>query len=471
MREFVEHIHFVGIGGVGMSGIAEVLLDLGYRVSGSDVSRSPAIDRLAQSGAELFDRHHPDNLGNADVVVYSSAVHWSNPELEAARLRKIPVVARAEMLGEVMRFKKGIAITGTHGKTTTTSLVSTLLIDAGVDPTFIVGGVINSTNTNSRLGTGELLVAEADESDASFLHLQPLIAVVTNIDQDHMETFDGDLAILEQTYIDFLHNLPFYGLAILCIDDAVVRSLLGRLNRSFVTYGFSEDADFRASRFSQVGRESCFEVSRNNQSIGEFRLALPGQHNVRNALAAIAIGFKLDVPLAAIRTTLCEFAGIARRFQVLGKICFAEHSVELIDDYAHHPSEIAATLQAARNCWPKRRIVVVFQPHRYTRTRDLFDEFVDLLATIPALVVTEVYAAGEAPISGYSGISLYRAIRSRGGTLEFATHVEQLKEILPKITQQDDVVVTMGAGSIGQFAAELASAQSVHNLNLEQVCV
>lgn len=471
MREFVKHIHFVGIGGAGMSGIAEVLLDLGYHVSGTDVARSASTDRLRKAGADIYAQHHPDNLGHADVVVFSTAVGQDNPELEAARLKNIPVVPRAEMLGEMMRFRKGIAITGTHGKTTTTSLVSTLLINAEADPTFIVGGIIKSTNTNSRLGTGEFLVAEADESDASFLHLQPLIAVVTNIDRDHMETYGGKVENLEQTYVDFLHNLPFYGLAVLCIDDPGVRQILDRLNRSFVTYGFSEEADFRATRFSQNGLECTFEVSRHNRSIGEFKVALPGRHNVQNALAVIAVGFKLAVPQEAIRSALAEFQGIARRFQALGEIRFAAHTVELIDDYAHHPSEIKATLQAARDCWPERRMVVIFQPHRYSRTRDLFNEFADLLASVPALVMTEVYAAGEKPIPGSDGQALYQAIRDRGGSLEYASTLEQLAEMLPKMTRQDDVVITMGAGSIGQFAGELAATRASGIPNLEQAYV
>jgi len=468
MREFVENIHLVGIGGVGMSGIAEVLLDLGYRISGSDVAHSRTMERLAQAGAKLYDQHHPDNLGNADVVVYSTAIDHDNPELAEARLQKIPVVSRAEMLGEVMRFKKGIAITGTHGKTTTTSLVSTLLINAGTDPTFIVGGVINSTNTNSRLGAGEFLVAEADESDASFLHLQPLIAVVTNIDQDHMETYDGKVENLQRTYVDFLHNLPFYGFAVLCIDDSGVRSILDRLNRSYVTYGFSDDADFRASHFSQIGCESFFRVTRGHQPVGEFKLALPGRHNVLNALAVIATGFKLDLPPEVIRSALSEFQGISRRFEILGEIQLDGHRVELVDDYAHHPSEIEATLQAARNCWPERRIVVVFQPHRYSRTRDLFDEFVQILVSVSALVVTEVYAAGEEIIPGYDGKALSDAISEQGGSPEFAENFDDLKISLANMTRQDDVVITMGAGSIAQFASELAVRHAVDNLDLER---
>ncbi|MCY4148385.1 MAG: UDP-N-acetylmuramate--L-alanine ligase [Gammaproteobacteria bacterium] len=471
MREFVEHVHFVGIGGAGMSGIAEVLLDLGYRVSGSDFSRSRITQRLARAGAELHYRHHSDNLGNADVVVYSAAIDRGNPELEAARLRKIPVVSRAEMLGEVMRFKKGIAITGTHGKTTTTSLVSTLLINAGTDPTFIVGGVINSTNTNSRLGAGEYLVAEADESDASFLHLQPLIAVVTNIDRDHMETYQGKVENLEQAYVDFLHNLPFYGLAILCIDDPGVQRILHCLNRSCVTYGFSDAADFKASRFSQAGRASTFQVSRSGQPIGEFKLALPGCHNVLNALAVIATGFSLGVSTDVIRSALSEFEGISRRFEALGEIRLADHTVELVDDYAHHPSEIAATLRAARDCWPQRRLVVVFQPHRYSRTRDLFDDFVQILTSVPVLAITEVYAAGEEPIAGFGGKALSDAIRKEAETLEFAETFDDLNSILPKMTRQDDVLITMGAGSIGQFAAELSAGQAMKNSNPEQACV
>ena len=457
MREFVNHIHFVGVGGIGMSGIAEVLLDLGYRVSGSDLHKTDSTRRLCEAGAEIFYGHDQAHIRGADVVVYSSAVNQNNPELIVAAENKIPVVPRAEMLGELMRFRKGIAIAGTHGKTTTTSLVSAVLTSAGVDPTFIIGGEVHSANTNGRLGEGEFLVAEADESDASFLHLQPQMAIVTNIDRDHMSTYDGDYDRLKQTYLDFLHNLPFYGLAVLCFDDSDVRDIASRLRKPFVTYGLSDDVDYRAIEICQTGSEITFEVIRYEKSIGHYKLALPGQHNVRNALAAIAIGFKLELSQSSILDALSSFQGIRRRFQILGQVSFISHDVELVDDYAHHPTEIKATLQAARDCWPDRRIVVVFQPHRYTRTRDLFDDFSALLAEIPDLIITEVYPGGEEKISGSDGRSLCRAIRKRGNDPVFVESLDELGQILSKMTRQGDIVLTLGAGDIGRFANNLAA--------------
>jgi len=455
MREFVKHIHFVGIGGIGMSGIAEVLLDLDFTVSGSDINESPRLKRLRKAGAIVYVGHDASNIKNADAVVYSSAVDETNPEVSAALQGKIPLVPRAEMLGELMRFRKGIAVAGTHGKTTTTSLVAAVLASAGVDPTFIVGGVVNSVDSNARLGKGEFLVAEADESDASFLHLQPQMAVVTNIDQDHMETYDGDFGRLKQTYLDFLHNLPFYGLAVLCFDDPDVREIAENLRKPFVTYGLSADVEYQAINVGQEGKESFFEVIRFGDSIGEFRLAMPGRHNVLNALAAIAIGYKLELPAEAIREALASFEGIGRRFESLGKICFGDKVVELVDDYAHHPTELAATLQASQECWKERRIVVVFQPHRYSRTRDLFDDFAQLLSGVDNLIVTEVYPAGETPISGSDGRSLCRAIRKRGKDPVFVENLEDLRELLPSFTRNDDVLLTLGAGDIGRFAHAL----------------
>jgi UDP-N-acetylmuramate--alanine ligase len=455
MREFVNRIHFVGIGGIGMSGIAEVLLDLGYHVSGSDINESKIVERLRKAGAKVFIGHDGENIAGADAVVYSSAVDETNSEVSAALVQKIPLVPRAEMLGELMRFRKGIAVAGTHGKTTTTSLVASVLASAGVDPTFIVGGVVNSVDSNARLGKGEYLVAEADESDASFLHLQPQMAVVTNIDQDHMETYQGDFGKLKQTYLDFLHNLPFYGLAILCFDDPDVVEISNDLRKPFITYGFCEEADYRAVNVSQIGSDSHFEVIRYGQPIGEFKVSMPGRHNVLNALAAIAIGYKLELPAQSIRNGLSEFQGVGRRFEQLGKIAFSDHEVELVDDYAHHPTELEATLQAASECWKSERLVVVFQPHRYSRTRDLFDDFAQLLSTIDNLIITEVYPAGETPIAGSDGRSLCRAIRKRGKDPVFVETLDDLAELLPQFTRTGDVVLTLGAGTIGRFAQGL----------------
>lgn len=468
MREFVRHIHFVGIGGIGMSGIAEVLLDLDFTVSGSDLSETSITQRLQKAGAKIYKGHRAENIEGADAVVFTSAVDADNPELRSALQSKIPMVPRAEMLGELMRFRKGIAIAGTHGKTTTTSLVATVLATAGVDPTFVVGGVVNSVHSNARLGRGEYMVVEADESDASFLHLQPHMAVLTNIDQDHMETYEGDYNRLKQAYLDFLHNLPFYGLAILCFDDSDIREIAGRLRKPFTTYGLSEDVEYRAINISQTGIESIFEVIRFGESIGEFRLALPGHHNVLNALAAIVIGYKLELPATAIRDALSQFQGIGRRFQQFGMLQLDGIEFELVDDYAHHPTEIDATLKATRDCWPDRRIQVIFQPHRFSRTRDLFDDFAALLAGVDALIVTEVYAAGEAEIAGSDGRSLCRAIRKRGSDPVFAESLEDLREVLPRLLQDGDVVLTLGAGSIGRFAQNLAAECSQDNLrNIE----
>ncbi len=457
MREFVRRIHFVGIGGIGMSGIAEVLISEGFTVSGSDLSRNAIVDRLASAGARIHIGHDPANIEGADAVVTSSAVSPDNAEVLAAQQQQIPLVQRAEMLGELMRFRRGIAIAGTHGKTTTTSLVSAVLAVAGLDPTFVIGGVVNSARTNARLGRGEYLVAEADESDASFLHLQPQMAVVTNIDADHMETYGGDFERLRQTYLAFLHNLPFYGLAVLCFDDPEVRSLSSDLSRRFLTYGLGEGVDFRAVDLRYEGRDSLFKVVSPTGDLGEFRLAMPGEHNVQNALAAIAIASKLDIGMGHVRRALADFQGIGRRFQTVGELTLADGSVEMVDDYAHHPRELRATLNAARGCWPDRRIVAVFQPHRYTRTRDLFDDFAQLLSEVDNLIVTEVYPAGEQPISGADGRALCKAVRKRGNDPIFVDDLDELRALLPGYLQSGDVLLTLGAGDIGRFANALAA--------------
>ncbi len=456
MREFVRHIHFAGIGGIGMSGIAEVLLDLGFRVSGSDICASPIIDRLEKVGATIVIGHDESNIEGADAVVYSSALEKTNSEIQAALLKKVPLVPRAEMLGELMRFRKGVAVAGTHGKTTTTSLIGAVLAGAGIDPTLVVGGVVNSMHSNARLGKGEYMVAEADESDASFLHLQPQVAVVTNIDRDHMETYQGDFSQLKQTYLEFLHNLPFYGLAILCFDDPDVREIAGRLRKPFESYGLTDGVDYQAVGISQKGRYSSFSVLRYKQPIGKFRVAMPGVHNVQNALAAIALAYKLGLATESIRGALSGFQGVGRRFQQLGVVRFGSRFVRMVDDYAHHPTEIAATLKACQDCYPKRKILVVFQPHRFTRTRDLFDDFAQLLAGIKNLVVTEVYPAGERPIAGGDSRSLCRAIRQLGGEPVFTESLETLNDILPDLVQTSDILLTLGAGDIGRFAHNLA---------------
>ena len=456
MREFVRHVHFAGIGGIGMSGIAEVLLDLGFRVSGSDICRTKIINRLEAAGATIFIGHDASNIEGADAVVYSSALETTNSEMQAALQQSVPLVPRAEMLGELMRFRKGIAVAGTHGKTTTTSLIGAVLAGAGIDPTLIVGGVVNSMRSNARLGKGEYMVAEADESDASFLHLQPQMAVVTNIDRDHMETYEGDFGQLKKACLDFLRNLPFYGLAILCFDDPAVREIADQLGKPVESYGLGDGAGYQAIEISQQGRNSLFSVLRYGESIGQFEVAMPGEHNVRNALAAIVIAYKLGLEEESIKQALSGFQGIGRRFQQLGMVRFGSHCVEMVDDYAHHPTEIAATLKACRDCYPGKKILVVFQPHRFTRTRELFDDFARLLAKVENLVITEVYPAGERPVAGGDGRSLCRAIRQRGGAPVFTQSLRTLNDILPALAQTSDILLTLGAGDIGRFAHNLA---------------
>jgi UDP-N-acetylmuramate--alanine ligase len=441
-----------------MGGIAEVLLNLGYKVQGSDLKANAVTERLARLGATIFIGHNALNLGYADVVVVSSAVGRANPEVASALAERIPVVARAEMLGELMRFRYSIAVAGTHGKTTTTSLVASVLAEAGLDPTFVIGGRLKSADSNARLGAGRYLVAEADESDASFMHLQPMIAIVTNIDNDHLATHDGDFARLKQSFVDFLHNLPFYGLAVLCGEDEHVRSILESVARPFVTYGFGESADIRAVKIQRMGLKSRYEALRTGREPLKVTINLPGRHNVLNSLAALAVASELDVPDAAIQRALANFQGIDRRLQQLGEIHWAGGSALLVDDYGHHPTEVAATLEAVRQAWPKRRLVLVFQPHRYTRTRDLLDDFGRVLGECDVLLVTEVYAAGEAPIAGADGRAICRTVRTRGLTEPvFVERVEDLAESLRGVLRDGDVVLTMGAGNIGTAAQELKS--------------
>ncbi|HEX3914595.1 MAG TPA: UDP-N-acetylmuramate--L-alanine ligase [Steroidobacteraceae bacterium] len=454
----IQRIHLVGIGGSGMGGIAEVLLNLGYAVQGSDLKSNAVTGRLARLGATIYTGHDAANLGDADVVVVSSAVNRANPEVAAALAKRIPVVPRAEMLGELMRFRYSIAVAGTHGKTTTTSLVASVLAEAGLDPTFVIGGRLKSADSNARLGAGRYLVAEADESDASFMHLQPMIAIVTNIDNDHLATHDGDFARLKQSFVDFLHNLPFYGLAVLCADDEHVQSLLEAVGRPFVTYGFGEGADIRAANVQRLGLQSRFDALRDGRPPLSVTVNLPGRHNVLNSLAAVAVATELDVPDAAIQKALAGFQGIERRMQQLGEIQWAGGRALIVDDYGHHPTEVAATLEAVRQGWPQRRLVLVFQPHRYTRTRDLLDDFGRALSECDVLLVTEVYAAGEAPIAGADGRAICRAVRSRGLIDPvFVESVDDLADSLRAVLRDGDVVLTMGAGNLGQVAQDLKS--------------
>ncbi len=452
-------IHLIGIGGAGMGGIAEVLVNLGYRVQGSDLRANAVTARLATMGVRVFLGHATGQVQGADVVVVSTAVAADNPELAAAQAALIPVVRRAEMLAELMRFRQGIAVAGTHGKTTTTSLVASVLAEGGLDPTFVIGGRLKSAGSNAKLGTGRYLVAEADESDASFLHLQPVIAIVTNIDNDHLATYGGDFEKLKQSFIEFLHNLPFYGLAVLCSDDPVVHELLPQVGRPTVRYGLGEDAGLRATALERRGGQTRFAVSREGRGPLAVTLNLPGLHNVRNALAAIAVATELEVEDTAIQRALATFEGIGRRLESLGDVAIATGHVTVVDDYGHHPTEIAATLEAARQAWPGRRLVLAFQPHRYTRTRDLIDDFGRVLSEADALFVTEVYAAGEEPIANADGRAICRAVRGRG-LLEpvFVEDVHALPGALGSVLADGDVVLTMGAGSIGAVAHALPAA-------------
>ena len=458
----IHCVHFVGIGGSGMSGIAEVMLSLGYAVQGSDLKANKQTRRLEGQGATIFVGHAAENIQSADAVVVSSAVDETNPEVAAAREKLMPVVSRAEMLAELMRFRYSIAVAGTHGKTTTTSLIASVLAEGGLDPTFVIGGRLKSADANARLGQGDYLVAEADESDASFVHLKPMLAIVTNVDADHMSTYDGDIEKLRSGFIEFLHNLPFYGLAVVCIDDPGVNEILGDIGRSVTTYGTSEDADVRAENVRFKAGLTTFDVvRRGNPEPLKITLRLPGTHNVRNALAAIAVAAELHISDEAVIESLDKFEGIDRRFQSLGEIDTVAGKIMLVDDYGHHPTEVAATLAAARTGWPEKRVVLVFQPHRFTRTRDLMDDFATVLSEVDALVLLEVYAAGEAPIAGADGRSLARAIRTRGAIEPvFVESLEDLPLVLADVLADGDLVLTMGAGDIGAFAQELAALLS-----------
>lgn len=454
----IRRIHFIGIGGVGMSGIAEVLLTLGYQISGSDLHDNAATEHLRQRGAVIFQGHAASHIEGCDAVVVSSAISADNPEVAATQAALIPLVPRAEMLAELMRFRYGIAVAGTHGKTTTTSLVASLLAEGGLDPTFVIGGRLNSAGSNARLGAGRYLVAEADESDASFLYLKPMLAIVTNIDADHLSTYGGDFQRLRDTFVEFLHRLPFYGLAILCTDDPQVRGILPQVGRPMLTYGSADDCDLQAVNIVQNGMQTRFQVRLPNQAEPwPLTLNLPGRHSVLNALAAIAVALELGVPMSAIQTALENFQGIGRRFQRRGELTIpGGGSVTLIDDYGHHPREVEAVLQAIRAGWPDRRLVLVFQPHRYSRTRDLLDDFAQVLSNVDLLLLTEVYPAGEKPIPGADGRALSRAVRVRSLIDPvFVEQVTELPRVLPSVLADGDLLLLMGAGNIGAVAAQL----------------
>ena len=467
MKHKVKRIHFVGVGGAGMSGIAEVLVNQGFEVSGSDLAASTTTRRLAEKGVRVTIGHAAENSLGADAVVVSTAVKEDNPEVMAARAHHVPIVPRAQMLAELMRLKQGIAIAGTHGKTTTTSLVASCLAEAGLDPTFVIGGRLNSAGANARLGQGDYLVAEADESDASFLFLSPVISVVTNIDADHMDTYGQDFGRLKQAFVDFIHRLPFYGVAVMCSDDANVREILPAIAKQVVTYGYSESANIRARNVRADGGRMHFDCVRTNGSVSSFpvTLNLPGEHNVRNALAAIAVATEVGASDTAIQKALAEFHGVGRRFQNYGEIALPGRdgneggTFTLVDDYGHHPTEMAATLAAARGAFPGRRIVLAFQPHRYTRTRDCFEDFVKVLSAADAVLLAEVYAAGEPPIVAADARALTRALRV-AGKLEpvFVEDIATMPQTILDTAQDGDVIITLGAGSIGGVAGKLVAA-------------
>ena len=461
MKHKVKHLHFVGIGGSGMSGIAEVLLNLGYVISGSDLGSNAASQRLASLGAKVMLGHAAENIEGADAVVTSTAVKADNPEVVAAREKHIPIVPRALMLTELMRLKSGIAIAGTHGKTTTTSLVASILAEGGLDPTFVIGGLLNSAGANAKLGSGEFIVAEADESDASFLDLLPVIEVITNIDADHMETYEHDFAKLKQAFVDFTQRLPFYGVAMLCMDDPVIREIMPRISKPIVTYGFHEEAEVRATNAYAAEGKMHFTVVQVGYPDMQVSLNQPGMHNVQNACAAIAIAREVGVADEATQKALSEFNGVGRRFTRYGEIPLASGgSFALVDDYGHHPVEMAATLAAARGAYPGRRLVLAFQPHRYTRTRDLFEDFVKVMSTADVVVCAEVYAAGEAPIVAADGRAMTRAIRVLGKVEPvFVENIQEMPNSLLQVLRDGDVLMVMGAGSISAVPGKLAAKQ------------
>jgi len=462
----IRRIHMIGVGGTGMSGIAEVLVNLGYDVSGSDIRASAVTQRLQAKNIKVFIGHDAANLSSADVVVSSTAVDETNPEVLAAREARIPVVPRAEMLAELMRYRHGIAIAGTHGKTTTTSLIASVFGEAGLDPTFVIGGLLNSVGSNAQLGASRFLIAEADESDASFLHLQPMVAVITNIEADHMETYGGDFALLRHTFLEFLHNLPFYGLAVLCIDDPVIADLLPEVARPSLTYGFSEQADYRISDLRRLDLSTEFVVHRpgGTQPLA-VTVNMPGIHNVLNAAAAVAVACDEGIEDRAIQQGLANFSGVGRRFEQLGELVFANGKGLLVDDYGHHPTEVAATLDSVRQAWSERRVVMIYQPHRYTRTRDLYEDFVEVLSKCDVLILLDVYAAGEDPIPGADSRALIRSIRQRG-VIEpiFVEDNDRVPSVLGDIFRDGDVVITQGAGNVGRLAQDLAAMDFLGSL-------
>ncbi|WP_394248891.1 UDP-N-acetylmuramate--L-alanine ligase [Vibrio profundi] len=456
----VKSIHFIGIGGAGMSGIAEVLLNEGYQITGSDIAENPVTARLTDKGATVFIGHQESNVANASVVVVSTAINEENPEIVAARQLRIPIVRRAEMLAELMRFRHGIAVAGTHGKTTTTALVTQIYSEAGLDPTFVNGGLVKSVGTNARLGSSRILIAEADESDASFLHLQPMVSIVTNIEADHMDTYGGDFETLKQTFIDFLHNLPFYGQAIMCVDDPVVRELIPQVSRQVITYGFSEDADVRIENYRQEGQQGKFTVVREGKANLDITLNIPGRHNALNASAAIAVATEDDVSDEAILKAMAGTQGTGRRFDHLGEFETGNGVAMLVDDYGHHPTEVDVTIQAARSGWEDKRLVMIFQPHRYSRTRDLYDDFANVLEQVDVLILLDVYSAGEQPIAGADGRSLCRTIRSRGRIDPiFVPEIDSLPSVLANVIQGGDLVLTQGAGDVGKVAKRLETLE------------
>ena len=457
----IRRIHFVGIGGAGMSGIAEVLKNQGYDVSGSDIRDSAVTARLRAMDVDVYIGHRAENTDLADVVVVSSAVAGDNPEVVSARERRVPIVPRAEMLAEIMRYRHGIAVAGTHGKTTTTSLIASVLGEAGLDPTFVIGGKLNSAGTNAQLGGSRYLVAEADESDASFLHLTPVISVVTNIEADHMDTYGGDVEKLKQTFVDFLHNLPFYGVAVMCVDDDYVQEIIPRISRAIITYGIDNpDADYRAENITSDGLKTRFLVRRpGGRPDLQVELKMPGRHNVLNALATIAVATDEGVDDQAICRGLAGFAGVGRRFQVYGEYQTPKAAATLVDDYGHHPTEVEAVIRAAREAWPERRIVMLYQPHRYTRTRDLYEDFVRVLSEVDGLLLMDVYSAGEPAIPGADGRALCRSIRQRGKVEPvFVEDNREIESLLANVLQDGDLLITQGAGDIGGVAARLAAA-------------
>lgn len=456
----VEHIHFIGIGGSGMGGIAEVLANEGYKITGSDRQHSQITMRLQSLGARIFFNHCASNVEAADVVVVSSAIDNSNVEVVAAHQARIPVIPRAEMLAELMRFRHGIAVAGTHGKTTTTSLIAILFASAKLDPTFVIGGKLNSWGSSAKLGSSRYLVAEADESDASFLHLQPMISVITNIEADHMEAYGGDFQRMQDTYMEFLHNLPFYGLAVLCADDAVITQLIPDIGRQYITYGLNEGADVRAVNIELQLNKSCFTVQRQGREDLPVTLNLPGKHNVLNALAAIAVATEEGVNEASMQQALANFSGIGRRFEVLGDFDNEVGTVTLVDDYGHHPTEVGVTVEAARNNWPERRLVMVYQPHRYSRTRDLYEDFVRVLSQVDVLLLLDVYPAGETPIEGADSRALCRSIRQRGQIEPiYVASMDELPTVIADVMRDGDIILTQGAGNISSATRDLQASR------------